>query len=180
MDSQFRNRFLKLFDNASMAEIARRLNIPHATVRNYFGGRLPATEVLIKIADETGVSLNWLLLGRGEVYTAELAPVNIGRLFEEKIEELIDQKLAKLEAASRHKTRPQNGIDEFDVEKAIDLCDDPQIIMGDWLRHEGRQFPADYGVVFFRGWASFTRMEKIDALLDAKKALDRELRSSNS
>src|SRR5690606_18488924 len=58
----FQERLSSAFGNASMAEIARRINAPHATVRNYFQGRMPAPEVLIKIANETNVSLNWLLL----------------------------------------------------------------------------------------------------------------------
>lgn len=35
--------------------MARRLNIPHTTVRNYYFDRIPAPEVLIKIADEMSV-----------------------------------------------------------------------------------------------------------------------------
>jgi transcriptional regulator with XRE-family HTH domain len=51
-----------------MADIARRIgSYRHATIRNYFQGRLPAPEVLIKIANETNVSLNWLLTGDGEI-----------------------------------------------------------------------------------------------------------------
>ncbi|HEX3101046.1 MAG TPA: helix-turn-helix domain-containing protein, partial [Pyrinomonadaceae bacterium] len=58
-------RLRKTFEGESMADVARRLKIPHATVRNYYLGRLPAPEVLMKIANETGVSLNWLLIGAG-------------------------------------------------------------------------------------------------------------------
>lgn len=34
-------------------------------MRNYFNGRLPATDILTKIANETGVSLTWLLTEKG-------------------------------------------------------------------------------------------------------------------
>jgi len=66
----FPERLKEAFENASVAEIARKLGLPHATVRNYFLGRLPAAEILSRIADETKVSLNWLLTGQGPRYVA--------------------------------------------------------------------------------------------------------------
>ena len=75
MTEKFQDRLKQVFDNASMAEIARRLELPHATVRNYFQGRMPAPEVLIKIANETNVSLNWLLTGKGELFAGGAAPL---------------------------------------------------------------------------------------------------------
>ncbi len=57
----------------SVAEIAQKLHVPHATVRNYFKGRLPATEILAKIANETGVSLTWLLTNQGPQWAAPAA-----------------------------------------------------------------------------------------------------------
>ena len=72
-----------------MSDIARRLGIPHATVRNYFAGRLPAPEVLMKIAAKTNVSLNWLLLGVGEMYVPGARPVDFGKLLEDKIDEAV-------------------------------------------------------------------------------------------
>ena len=94
MTQGFRERLNRVFNHASMADVARKLKIPHATVRNYYMGRLPATEVLIKIANETGVSLNWLLLGQGEMYGGERPPIGIGQFLEERIAELIDQKIS--------------------------------------------------------------------------------------
>jgi hypothetical protein len=48
--------------------------------------------------------------------------------------------------------------------------------MSEWFRHEGREYPQDFGVVFFQGWESFTESEKLDAVRDARKVLDRTLR----
>jgi transcriptional regulator with XRE-family HTH domain len=176
MNEEFRSRLLKVFNYASMAEIARQLKTPHATVRNYFQGRLPATEVLIKIASETGVSLNWLLLGQGEMYAGQLPPIGIGRFLEERIAEIIDKKIAGLGRDSVVELGTVDLREGFDVEAALLLHDDPQKVMSDWLRYEGRAFPADYGVVFFRGWETFSHQEKMDALNDAKRVLDRSLR----
>lgn len=176
MNDEFRLRLNKVFDNATMAEIARQLNLPHATVRNYFQGRLPATEVLIKIANETGVSLNWLLLGKGEMYAGDVPPITIGRFLEERIGEIVDRKLAGLGAMPVDELGNIDLLPAFDLEAALLKWDDPQRVMNEWLRHEGRDFPSDYGVVFFRGWESFSHDEKIEALRDAKKVLDRSVR----
>lgn len=169
MNRDFINRMHLAFDNGTMADVARRLKIPHATVRNYYQGRLPAPEVLIKIANETGVSLNWLLMGTGDMYAGTRPPISLGRFIEEKIGEMIDQKLAA--------GAPQDlgTVDEFDVEGAVIRLDNPQMVMSEWLGHEGREYPQDYGVVFFQGWESFSAAEKIAAVRDAKRVLDRSM-----
>lgn len=168
-------RLDQTFDGATMAVVARRLGIPHATVRNYYKeGRLPAPDVLIKIANVTGVSLNWLLLGRGEMFAGELPPLDLGRLLETKIGEIVDRRLAALTIA----VDELGSIDtppEFDIESAVRLYNDPQTIMNEWFIYEGRDVPSDYGVVFFRGWESFSEEERIAAIRDAKRVLDRSL-----
>lgn len=178
MNDNFRERLNRVFNHASMADVARRLKIPHATVRNYYLGRLPATEVLIKIANETGVSLNWLLLGQGEMYGGERPPIGIGQFLEERIADLIERKIAgaSMPVADLGAIDSGGDDDSFDVEAALRETDDPQAVMSLWLRHEGREFPADYGVVFFRGWDAFSHDDKVDALHDAKRVLDRALR----
>ena len=77
MANEFSERLGEAFDFATMAAIARRLGVPHATVRNYFGGRMPSPEVLIKIARETNVSLNWLLTGTGERFVRYDRPIDL-------------------------------------------------------------------------------------------------------
>ena len=158
-----------------MAVVARRLGIPHATVRNYYKeGRLPAPDVLMKIAAETGVSLNWLLLGQGEMFVSDTAPLELGRFLEFKIGEMIDRKLA----AINMQIDELGAIDvapEFDVEAAVLRHGDPQTIMNEWFIYEGRVVPHDYGIVFFRGWEAFSLEERIAAVRDAKRVLDRSL-----
>ena len=65
--------------------------------------------------------------------------------------------------------------DLFNIEDAVSRLDDPTEVMRQWMQHEGRDFPEDYGVVFFRGWESFTPEQKIEAVRDAKRVLDRTL-----
>jgi transcriptional regulator with XRE-family HTH domain len=167
-------RLNKIFGNVSMAEVARQLGVPHATVQNYYRkGRLPATEVLIKIAEVTNVSLNWLLTGTGDIYAVHRPPIGLGQFIEEKIGEMIENRFADAVRPAGGRA-PQGG--EFDIAGAVQRLDDPAAVMRQWLQHEGREYPEDYGVVFFRGWESFTSEEKIDAVRDAKRVLDRSLK----
>jgi transcriptional regulator with XRE-family HTH domain len=171
----FVERLNKTFEGATMAVVAKRLGIPHATVRNYYHGRLPAPEVLIKIAATTGVSLNWLLLGRGDMFAGETGPVGLGRFLELKIDEIIDRRLGERLGQQIQHLDGVDVIEDFDIDAAVSDTDDPQVVMKQWFAHEGREYPMDYGVVFFRGWRSFSKDEKVAALKDAKKVLDRIL-----
>ena len=175
MNRDFVERLLIAFDHESMAEVARRLKIPHATVRNYYQGRLPAPEVLIKIARETGVSLNWLLAGEGDMYAGQTPPVGLGKFIEDKISEIIDRKLAERSVGAIQDLGIADGDLAFDVEAAVLRLNDPTEVMVEWFRHEGRKYPDDYGVVFFRGWESFSMPDKVAAVRDAKRVLDRSL-----
>lgn len=175
-DKAFQERLGRIFDYGSMAEIARRMGLPHATVRNYFGGRLPAPEVLIKIAEVTNVSLNWLLTGKGDIYAGEPKGLDVGRVIDARIAEIVERKLAE---RFEPEVLQLGTIDEpqpFDVETALDKYDDPHRVMAEWFKFDGRKYPKDFGIVFFQGWESFTADERIDAIRDAKKVLDRTLR----
>jgi transcriptional regulator with XRE-family HTH domain len=175
MSETFSDRLSRAFDFATMAEIARRIGAPHATVRNYFHGRLPAPEVLMKIANETNVSLNWLLTGKGEMFATGAGKADIGKFLDQRIEEMIERKLA----ARFGEVQNLGSIDAppaFDVEASIRKHNDPQKVMGEWFKHDGRRYPKDFGVVFFQGWETYSPDEKVEAVKDAKKVLDRTLK----
>ena len=175
----FTQRLHKIFSNASMAEIARQLDLPHATIRNYFAGRLPSPEVLIRIAEKTNVSLNWLLTGQGEVYAGAPKVATLDALLEDKIAEIVEKRLLSFELRNA-KTPEKNSFQNFfDIEVALEKSGDPHKVMKEWFSFEGRSYPRDYGVIFFQGWDSFTQEEKIEAIKDAKKVLDRVLAKSD-
>jgi transcriptional regulator with XRE-family HTH domain len=171
MNNDFIARLRRSFDDASMAVVARRLGIPHATVRNYYQGRLPAPEVLIKIAGETGVSLNWLLMGAGEMYAGDIGAIDLGKFIENRIAQMIDAKLADAPVLDLGTV----DMEPFDVDAAIREFNDPAKVMSRWFKHEGRRYPEDYGVAFFRGWETFSAEDKIAAVRDAKRVLDKVL-----
>ncbi|HEY2865930.1 MAG TPA: helix-turn-helix domain-containing protein [Pyrinomonadaceae bacterium] len=181
MNEEFSARLAQAFDHAKMSDIARRIGVPHATIRNYFHGRLPAPEVLIKIASETNVSLNWLLMGVGDIFLGVPKHLDLGSILEMKIGEIVDRRVAGKPASSRAlEMDDTEAADDFDVIDAVTNVDDPQKIMSKWFRHEGRKYPQDYGVAFFSGWESYTDDEKVEAIRDAKKVLDRTLRKKRS
>ena len=49
--------------NETQSQFATRLNTTQASISRYLNGRQPDRETLIKIAQKTGVSLDWLLTG---------------------------------------------------------------------------------------------------------------------
>ena len=60
------DRLRQAFDGATNAEVARRIDAVSGTVKPYFDGlRIPAPEILLKIARATGVNIHWLLTGEG-------------------------------------------------------------------------------------------------------------------
>ena len=176
MGDEFTERLKQSFDFASMAEIARRIDVPHATIRNYFQGRLPAPDVLIKIANQTHVSLNWLLSGNGEMFVSGPRPIDLDRIFEEKIGEIVERKLVERGMAVPIYLGTVDELPVFDVGSAVAKYGDPQRVMSEWFKHENRDYPTDFGVIFFQGWESFTPEEKLDAVRDAKKVLYRTLK----
>lgn len=176
MDTRFAERLRQAFDNASMAEIARRIDVPHATIRNYFHGRMPAPEVLIKIAEHSGVSLNWLLTGVGPMYFSAERRLDLDEVIEKRITEVVERILMERGISI---VEELGAIDEppaFNVDAAIARHGDPHAVMSEWFEYEGREYPRDFGLVFFSGWESFTPAERLDAIHDAKKVLDRTLR----
>jgi transcriptional regulator with XRE-family HTH domain len=68
--SNFGARLREAFEGASNAEIARQLDLTPAAITNYMEGRIPPAETLTKIADITGCSLHWLIIGDGPKATA--------------------------------------------------------------------------------------------------------------
>lgn len=65
MDS-FGERLKAAFKFASQAEIARKMGVSEAAVKNYLDGRVPNAEKLLQIRALTNCNLDWLLTGEGQ------------------------------------------------------------------------------------------------------------------
>lgn len=65
----FPDRMSRAFGYLKRAEIAEKMGFNYQTLTNWLNGRneIPLSE-LVKIANETGCSLNWLLTGKGEIF----------------------------------------------------------------------------------------------------------------
>jgi len=170
-DNAFSSRLKKVFEFATMSEVGKRLNVPHATVRNYYLGRLPAPDILIKIANETGVSLTWLLTGKGDMFATGHGTKNYGQALEQLINEIVDRRLAEIEKNKRRSS--SKNIPAFDIDVSVGRHNDPKLILTEWYEFDGEKPPKDFGVVFFRGWETFTSVEKVEAIRDARRVLDR-------
>ena len=103
--------------------------------------------------------------------------LDLGRIFEERINEIIDRRFAASPSEPVEELGTIDAPPTFDIETAVRNFDDPQRVMNEWFRFEGRDYPEDYGVVFFQGWSSYSSAEKIEAVRDAKKVLDRTLKA---
>lgn len=67
-------------------------------------------------------------------------------------------------------------VDEFDLDARIRTGDGPASIMQEWFAREKREYPEDFGVLFSKGWDSYSVDEKRAALVDAKRLVDRNLK----
>lgn len=108
----FSNRLMEACEAKTIADLARKLQVPHPTARNYVKeGRLPAADILLRIKEETNVSLDWLLTGEGPKFIAEDAfsglPAHLRNevkkvakvsqtSFQDAIQELLSRQLAAM------------------------------------------------------------------------------------
>jgi len=70
-------------------------------------------------------------------------------------------------------TGPKFLRNEFDLERSVDLHDDWLDVIDEWYQFEGETMPDTMGASFMGGWKSFDKQQKIDAITDFKRFLDR-------
>ena len=171
--SDFGERLKTIFGNATNREIASLLGVSPPAVQNYVDGRVPPAETLMKIAAVTNCDLHWLLTGKESPTKTEIVekkifdPLIDRSAMQAMIREIVREELLQADV------QDLGSVDGFDLAEAVERLDDPQAIMNEWYRADGLAAPADYGIVFFRGWKAFSREEKIAALRDARRVLDR-------
>lgn len=65
IDQGFASRMRQAVGGESVNAFAKRCEIAEATMRNYFKGKFPPSDIALRIADAAGVNLEWLISGRG-------------------------------------------------------------------------------------------------------------------
>lgn len=68
---EFITRLIEACGSGRPADLQRSLNISYQAAKNYLTGRLPNTEMMMIISERTGVSIDWLLTGRGAKLLAD-------------------------------------------------------------------------------------------------------------
>lgn len=64
--------------SSHISDVARFANVPSNSMHTYANKlRMPKTEILLKISEHTGLSLEWLLKGTGPVRSAEIGLPNL-------------------------------------------------------------------------------------------------------
>ncbi len=64
-------RLKKAMGKSSQREFARKLNISPSTLWEYMKGRVPPSDFIVRVCEQTGVSERWLLSGKGEMFIEE-------------------------------------------------------------------------------------------------------------
>lgn len=67
MKKKLPERIAEIRAGRSQRQFARELGVFQQNVNRYENGTTPHTDFLIKLAVEEGVSLDWLLLGKGRM-----------------------------------------------------------------------------------------------------------------
>ena len=62
---------IKMTCSGNAREFSRKTEIPYGTLQGYLRGRLPHSEHLIRMSEQVGANINWVLTGKGEMFGIE-------------------------------------------------------------------------------------------------------------
>jgi len=89
MTIDINERLKKIIDvqGMNLTEFSKVTEIPYRTLQNYIYGKRPLKiDAIIKICIQTGINLNWLLIGKGEMYEKTIETVENVETSKETIE----------------------------------------------------------------------------------------------
>lgn len=96
----------------NLKQFAREINMAYPTLRDYFSGlRKPGFDALASIASYTGVSAEWLLLGKGVMFPHDLTPMNT---VDEKLLGVIVRQVALASAELDGEMVAEDGLGDAD------------------------------------------------------------------
>jgi hypothetical protein len=67
-------RLIEVCGSAEPSQIKQLLNVSYQAARNYLNGRLPTTQILLAIAENTPYSIHWVLTGEGNKFVGDAPP----------------------------------------------------------------------------------------------------------
>jgi transcriptional regulator with XRE-family HTH domain len=98
----FQERVVMAFGGIAIRDIAERMGVKYSTLDHWLKLRndIPTAQ-LIRISDETGCNLHWLLTGRGERFVSDSAggsesASGEGAIAEDRIRRIVGQELLRL------------------------------------------------------------------------------------
>jgi len=159
-------RILKSLGAKNAPEAARKLGISKQAVYDWQKNP-PGLDNLIKIAESTNTSLDWLLIGREEPTRSQVFDPILNRdALTEMIREVVRSEIAQ-------NVQDLGSIDEFDVATAIQKYDNPGTVLTEWYKHDGIAVPALTSMAF-SGWAKMSVEQKNKEIVAARGILDRQ------
>lgn len=90
---EFKDRIKSVRGDLAQKTFAARIGVHPTTVQNYESGDIPKGDVLLRIHQEFGVDLTWLLTGQGDPYIKEAGgsvDADVLRQLIEAVEEGLD------------------------------------------------------------------------------------------
>ncbi len=66
------------------------------------------------------------------------------------------------------------SLGDFDLAAAIQTLNNPSAVLNAWYKHDGLSAYDDYSPQFFHGWDGLTLDERVEAVTDVRRVLDRQ------
>jgi transcriptional regulator with XRE-family HTH domain len=200
--SPFGERLRQAFNNASNAEIARKLGVSEPAIGNYVKGRIPDADKLLQISTLTGCNLHWLLTGEGRRLAEpdhphdfqldrdhpndfKLDPDHPDDAYIERIHPNdyadIPQRrtvAVALERRIREIVREElqavtDKIDEYDIEAGVKKYDNALPVLMEWYAHDHLP-PPTIGVLAFSGWEKLSLEQKVEQIRNYREAYEED------
>lgn len=102
--SDFGQRLKEAFGNATNAVIGNKIGVSEGAVGFYVRGRVPDSEILVKIADVTNCNLHWLLTGEGKQSLSDQLDLN--EALRDMIREIVREELGSATKSKKRMVMP--------------------------------------------------------------------------
>jgi len=165
----FGTRLKQAFGNATNKIIGEKIGVAENTVGFYVRGRIPDAEILIKIANVTNRSIDWLLTGDEKEQTQPDPLIN------EHVLRSMVRRIIHEEMQGRLQIQDLGSVDAFDLDAAIGRGESDGEILSGWYESEGRHLPDGFLGVLPKLEPPITAEKRRSLLKDLKKMLDLKL-----